>query len=272
MKRYRRKRYRHGCLLSTIIILTVASVVMLKMWQKRDIVEPDQPVSSSDENSYAAYSVVQNFAEQHNLMMSDWPDELLELLKKNPETKDFVLGYPIKKDLQPEIDLSEYENSSSMPLLMQWDERWGYSEYAGELMGLSGCGPTCLSMVCIYLLNDASYTPRYIADFAEENGFSVTGNGSAWSLISDGGERMGLDVVEIPLDESRIIRNLEVGNPIICVVGPGDFTTTGHFIVMTEYIDGKIKINDPNSRKRSNQLWEYADIEDQIINLWVCRL
>lgn len=79
-------------------------------------------------------------------------------------------------------------------------------------------------------------------------------------------------LVEIPLDESRIIRNLEVGNPIICVVGPGDFTTTGHFIVMTEYIDGKIKINDPNSRKRSNQLWEYADIEDQIINLWVCRL
>ena len=85
-------------------------------------------------------------------------------------------------------------------------------------MGLSGCGPTCLSMVCIYLLNDSQYTPRYIADFAEQYGYCVPGNGSAWTLISEGGKELGLDVIEIPLDEDR---KLEVGNPIKCNMGPG---------------------------------------------------
>ena len=100
----------------------------------------------------------------------------------------------------------------------------------------------------------------------------MDGNGSSWTLISVGGKQLGLDVVEIPLDENRIIRNLEVGNPIICVMGPGDFTSTGHFIVMTGYIDGKVRINDPNSTIRSEKLWELSEITDQIRNLWVCRV
>lgn len=214
---------------------------------------------------------VRDFAKQNGLSLSEWPEELLELLEKNPEAQEFVLNYPIRKDLNPEIDLTEYLNGNDVPLLLQWDERWGYSQYAGELMGLSGCGPTCLSMVCLYLLDDASYTPRYIAQFATENGYSVSGNGSSWTLISEGGEKLGLDVTEIPLDENRIIRNLEVGNPIICVMGPGFFTSTGHFIVLTEYEDGYVKVNDPNSPNRSEQTWKLTEVMEQIRNLWVCR-
>ena len=216
--------------------------------------------------------LIRDFARQNHLSITAWPDELIELLEKNPETKDFVLNYPLKKDLTPEIDLSEYADSENVPLLFQWDERWGYNQYAGEMMGFSGCGPTCLSMVCIYLLNDTEYTPKCIADFAETNGYSVSGNGSAWTLISSGGKELGLDVTEIPLDENRIIRNLEVGNPIICVMGPGDFTSTGHYIVLTGYADGMVTVNDPNSNARSEQLWELTSIMGQIRNLWVCRV
>lgn len=214
---------------------------------------------------------ITEFARENGKSLGAWPEELLDLLEKNPEAKDFVLNYPLKKDLEAEIDLSEYLNNDEVPLLLQWDERWGYTEYAGELMGLSGCGPTCLSMVCLYLLDDASYAPRYIAQFATENGYSVSGNGSSWTLISEGGEKLGLDVTEIPLDENRIIRNLEVGNPIICVMGPGFFTSTGHFIVMTEYEDGYVKVNDPNSPNRSEQTWKLTEVMEQIRNLWVCR-
>jgi len=181
------------------------------------------------------------------------------------------LNYPIKKDLDPTIDLSEHLDSDSVPLFLQWDERWGYTEYAGELMGLSGCGPTCLSMVCVYLLDDPIYTPKYIAAFSQQNGYGVSGSGSSWTLISEGGKKLGLDVTEIPLDENRIIKNLELGNPIICVVGPGDFTTTGHFVVMTEYADGQVKVNDPNSPDKSEKLWNLTKVMEQIKNLWVCR-
>lgn len=218
-----------------------------------------------------AEEIVATFAQSHNLQVNEWPTEMLELLLANPDATEFVLNYPLKKDETFAIDLSEYRGCESVPLLFQWDERWGYSQYGDNVMGLTGCGPTCLSMVCIYLLEDTKYDPRYIADFSVENGYCVPGSGSAWTLISKGGKKLGLDVIEIPLDENRIIRNLEVGNPIICIMGPGDFTTTGHFIVMTEYVDGKIKINDPNSKVRSEMLWEFEDIKNQIRNLWVCR-
>ncbi len=208
-----------------------------------------------------------------NLELSNdqYPAELIELMNRNPETESFVRNYPTKKDLHPEIDLKEYEDCDTVPLLLQWDERWGYEEYAGDLFGLTGCGPTCLSMVSIYLLHNTDYSPQYMAQFSQEHGYSVNGNGSSWTLISEGGPMLGLDVTEIPLDENRIIRNLEAGNPIICIMGPGDFTTSGHYIVMTGYTDGQIKVNDPNSISRSNTLWNYDDIESQIRNLWVCR-
>lgn len=262
-----------------IIFLFVILCLALVVWSRFGVDLEDtiavfsqsvQPAETVDPDS-AAMQTVRAFAREQGLSLADWPEELIVLLDKNPETEEFVLQYPLKKDNHPTYNLEDCLGSSQVPLLLQWDERWGYGEYAGELMGLSGCGPTCLSMVCIQLLQDASYTPQYVAAFAEENGYAVKGNGSAWSLISEGGKKLGLDVTEIPLDEGRIIRNLEVGNPIICVMGPGDFTTSGHFIMLTEYADGYVKVNDPNSPTRSQKQWKLTDIMPQMNNLWVCR-
>lgn len=247
----------------TVVFLAAVLLLLLKILFSTDRLQ----LGLEDRNPK-----IERFASENNLSVYDYPGELIELMHSNPETEEFVLHYPVKKDLHQAYSLEECTNCEEVPLLMQWDERWGYEEYAGELMGISGCGPTCLSMVCIYLLNDVTYDPAYIARFSEENGFSDRGNGSKWTLISEGGELLGLDVTEIPLDENRIIRNLEVDNPIICVMGPGDFTTTGHFVVMTGYENGKISILDPNSRKRSDMTWEYEDISEQIRNLWVCRI
>jgi len=48
---------------------------------------------------------------------------------------------------------------------------------------------------------------------------------------------------------------------------PGDFTTAGHFIVLTKTENGQIKVNDPNSRSRS-RFWDYETLAKQIKNLW----
>jgi hypothetical protein len=61
---------------------------------------------------------------------------------------------------------------------------------------------------------------------------------------------------------------VEADIPVIIVVGPGDFTTSGHFLVVTGYENGKFRLNDPNSRANSQKLWAYDDIKDQIRNLW----
>lgn len=258
--------------LRTYMLLSAVCKPEAEASSEADTTMHTSAIPTSDAHATEESGLLDRFASEHGLPLSAWPDSLIELLEKNPEAEAFVLHYPFKKDQSPEIDLREYIGSAQVPLFLQWDERWGYSQYSGELMGLSGCGPTCLSMVCIYLLNDPQYTPEYVAAFAEQNGYSVPGKGSSWTLISEGGKELGLDVIEIPLDETRIIQNLEAGNPIICAMGPGDFTTTGHFIVMTGFQEGKLKINDPNSPARSNTLWEYDKIKDQISNLWVCRL
>jgi len=49
----------------------------------------------------------------------------------------------------------------------------------------------------------------------------------------------------------------------------GDFTTTGHYIVLRGVKDGEFQVNDPNSVVNSEKLWSYEQIEGQIRNLWV---
>lgn len=164
-RRYRKKsNIRKIMFLVTIISFFTTILIVLKE-------EPEPAPAVSDiTKPYTFEEELADFAYRNNLSQNDWPDYLLELVNKNPETKEFVLNYPLEKDKEYEIDLSEYKNCSSVPLLMQWDERWGYKEYAGELMGISGCGPTCLSMVAIYLLNDTTLTPEYIAIFQRRVG------------------------------------------------------------------------------------------------------
>lgn len=215
--------------------------------------------------------MVEEYAKENGIDVDEYPQNLVDLLDRNKETRDFVLGYPTDKDKHFRIDMSEYKDCDSVPLFMQWDKRWGYKIYGDDVAALTACGPTCLSMVATYLLQDTKYSPEYMMDFAVDNGYCIKGGGSLWTLISEGGTKFGLDVTEIPLDKDRVIRNLEVGNPIICVMGPGYFTKKGHFIVLTGIEDGKIKVNDPNSYRNSEKLWNFDKFSSQIRNLWVLR-
>ena len=212
---------------------------------------------------------VKAYADARGIAYSEYPESLIALLERNPETEEFVLNYPFRQELP--IDLSEFDREAGVPLMMQWDPRWGYLSYGADVVGLTGCGPVCLAMAGYYVTGDAVFSPDNMVEFALENGYCSYGNGSSWTLISEGGVKLGLDVTEIPLVKSRIMDNLETGNPIVCVMGPGDFTTTGHFIVLSGTEDGRIRVNDPNSRANSDRLWTYEEMESQFRNLWVIR-
>ena len=229
--------------------------------------ETTAPILTEPPLPPTARQKIMNCAAQNNLPFSAYPESIVELLEHNPEAEDFVLQYPVRKKIP--LDLSKYDPRSGVPLFIQWDPMWGYEKYGSDVMGITGCGPTCLAMVGFYLTSDPWYNPIEIAAFAEANGYYIEGSGSSWSLISEGAEKLGFTVTEIPLDENRILANLDVGNPIICVVGPGDFTTEGHFLVLVRNIGGKIQVNDPNSPIRSGKLWDYDKLAPQFQNLWV---
>ncbi len=198
----------------------------------------------------------------------DLPDSLRRLAEDNPETLQFVRDYPRKKDERQKIDISG-DLDGTIPLFLQWDERWGYRDYGDDFMALNGCGPTCLSMVCCGLTGSKKWDPYRVAVMAEKRGYYVEGAGSSWSLMTEGAGRLGLRALDVPFDEEHILSILGQGKPVICVVGPGDFTTQGHFLVLTGTDpDGRIRLHDPNSRKRSDKSWELDRLMSQIRCLW----
>lgn len=199
---------------------------------------------------------------------AQYPDELLSALCNNPEMLDFALGYT--GTAQKASDgLKAAERREKYPLLLQWDERWGYVSYGNGCIGLKGCAPTCIAMACQILRDDRrGVTPDKVAKYAEKHGYYQTGTGTAWSLMTEGSSHFGIRGEEISLNRDSIKAELEAGHPVICSMRAGDFTTQGHFIVLASWKEGKIQVLDPNSKARSDVLWDYDRLERQIKNLW----
>lgn len=229
--------------------------------------QAEVPVFATDRER--AEYMIEVFANELGIHYTSYPEDIVAMLEKYPETEPFVRNYPLEYGNTGEIDLSDVDLSEGVPLFLQWDPRWGYMIYGNDVVGLTGCGPVCLSMAAYYLTGgDEAMTPDKIIEFAVENGYYVAGSGSSWTLISEGARLLGLQVRELPLLESDIAASLQSGEVIICNMGPGDFTTTGHYIVLTGYENGMVSINDPNSTENSGKLWSFADIQSQIENIW----
>ena len=80
--------------------------------------------------------------------------------------------------------------------------------------------------------------------------------------------KLGLSAKELPLVKGKMVDAVEAGHPVILALGKGDFTSSGHYIVLTGWVDGAFTVNDPNSRVRSGKQWTYEELEGQIRNIW----
>lgn len=198
-----------------------------------------------------------------------FPKDLWKLLIRNPEMISFVLDYPEKRGYVY-TDTVGSVTKGEIPLLCQWDRKWGYMHFGDGSIADSGCAPTALSMVITGLTGNDKITPPVVGKFAEDNGYYVYGIGSSWNLIHDGARHFGVNCRQAGLSKEAVFDALEKGEPIICSMRKGDFTQSGHFIVLVGTEDGKIRVNDPSSEKRSRMLWTYERLEPQISNLWVC--
>ena len=200
----------------------------------------------------------------------DYPEQLLEALANNPEMADFAAHYLENKGTATGEGLTENEKSQEYPLFLQWDPRWGYASYGDDsVVGLSGCGPTALSMVLYYLTGDEELTPDRIAAYSMQEGYYMSGTGTAWLLMEEAPLLYGVSVSQ-PEKNERVMRQaLDRGELIICSMRPGDFTIGGHFVVVYGYTEDGFLLNDPNCVARSRQTWSYSQIGGQIKHIWV---
>ena len=207
------------------------------------------------------------------LNLYEYSESMLKLAANNPDALDFVENYPKhKSDIKPSGSVSQEELDSAengIPRFQQWDSRWGYLTYGNDNIGINGCGPTCLSMVAAGLLKDTSKSPDAVAEFSVENNYCTVASGTAWSLMSSGAKKLGLKSESVVVGRDSIKAALEKKQPVICSMKPGDFTTTGHFIVLTGLTeDGRLMINDPNSITRSEKRWDIDTVVGQVKSAW----
>ncbi|WP_195238377.1 C39 family peptidase [Romboutsia sp. 1001285H_161024_C4] len=199
-----------------------------------------------------------------------YPKDLLDLAAKKPETIDFVSDYIYNDSkINKKISVKDDYKKGEIPLFLQWDERWGYDKYGSNFIAIDGCGSTSLAMVAVGLTGNTNINPKVVSDFAYDRGYYVEGIGSKWSLMTDGVSNFGLKGKEIPLSKEVIISTLKKGEPIIATMGPGTFTTQGHYIVLTGVDkDGNIIVNDPDSKEKSNKTWDIDIFMKETKDLW----
>ena len=223
-----------------------------------------------------AREVITLYADKHDIDEDVYPDYMVEGMVRNPEMREFVLDYPYHMEEDEDVDITsisirdDIEHTEGIPEFYQWDKRWGYRTYGSGLIGLTGCGPTCLSMVAVYLLDNDYMNPAWVARFSMDNGYYDYENysGTFWTLMSDGAAQLGLCSEEVTGEVWDIEEHLVNGEPIIAIMGPGDFTSEGHFIVLVSCEDGYLRVIDPNSRERTATLWDIDEVLPQIQGMW----
>ena len=146
----------------------------------------------------------------------------------------------------------------------QLDERWADLPYGTDNIGGYGCGPTSMAIV-VSSLTDQTVDPPTMAEWAYQNGYWCSGNGSYHSLIPGAAEGFGLQWESISTDDPQaVVDTLASGKLIVALMSKGHFTSSGHFMVLRGVTsEGKILVADPASKKRSEQEWDISIILDE---------
>lgn len=193
----------------------------------------------------------------------NYPEDLVEKAKNFPETVRFVHHY-----CHEETNVPRPRENGRVPHYLQWDTRWGYKPYCETFFASAGCGPTAMAMAIRGVNKEATVMPYDIAMRAEALGYAIADVGTDAALFSAIADEYDVSCVKIVHEKGLWKRILAEGGTIILNVGPGDFTNYGHFIVLTDYVNDKFQVLDPNSITRS-KLWSFKTLERQTKYAWL---
>lgn len=143
----------------------------------------------------------------------------------------------------------------------QTDPRWAKKPYRvpGETatIGGSGCGPTCAAMV-IETLTGQTYTPVDACAWSVAHGYKALNQGTYYGYFRPQLAAFGVECRQLlgsrlnrqpdhPIHD-QVRQYLQEGYYVIALMGPGTWTSGGHFVLLWGW-DDKVRINDPASSK-----------------------
>ena len=164
----------------------------------------------------------------------------------------------------------------------QTDPRWANISYStkGEYTTIkgSGCGPTSAAMI-LATWADKKVTPATECAWALKNGYKAYKSGTYYSYFVPAFKRYGLKCTW--LSSTNIYGNaasplhaqakaaVDRGDLVIACMGKGNWTSSGHYIVVWKIEGNTVFINDPASTKPARIRGDYSVFKKQVKYYWV---
>lgn len=128
----------------------------------------------------------------------------------------------------------------------------------GSTIGSSACGPTSLAAVLNHYKNkgqtkpndkvkNLTINPETMANLSVELKMRVCGSGTSSAFFAEVAAMYGLKAQQVS-GWNNIASEINAGHPVVASMGPGKFTTGGHFIVLHKIQGDKILIADSGPR------------------------
>lgn len=143
---------------------------------------------------------------------------------------------------------------------------WGSKMYSNhndksQTMANSGCGPTAMADVVATLKDRIQQPYKELAELSMKWGDRTYNSGTAWTFFQHVADHF--DFVKMVQTKSfdALKACLDAGGYVVCSMGPGYWTSGGHFITAWKYDATYVYCNDPASSSRKKQ--NIADFKSQ---------
>ena len=156
-------------------------------------------------------------------------------------------------------------------LYMQTDPKWANNDYSAKgektTIKAEGCGIVCSAMV-IASLADKDVTPEDTCKWSLEHGYKAPHQGTYYAYFKPQMDEYGIKCHMMnsincygkPNAEvhKEVWKALDNGDWVIAVAGKGDFTSSGHYILVWGLDQNNVLIKDPYNTKSicSKMPWE----------------
>lgn len=165
----------------------------------------------------------------------------------------------------------------------QYDDAWAKVPYNGpgendKTIKSSGCGPSCAAML-ISSLTGGKYTPRDACEWSRTHGYKYANQGTAYNYFAAQFKEFDLDCFQLSWTNvyhkpdhkihDQALDYLNKGYWLIGLAKKGLWTSGGHYIVIYDFDEKYVYVNDPNSSRFDKAKAPIETMRNDIAYYWV---
>lgn len=198
-----------------------------------------------------------------------YPDEsVVRLALREPAAIDFVSKVPTADKTSQPYDGSLTQGT--VPELYNWDSRWGFVDYAGLPLGVSGSGPTCMAMAYMGLTGSGDRSPADMAKLSADGGYDTGDAYTSSEFFTAEAAGLGLYCESPEVSSGEIVGSLQNSHPVICLVRANTLTPDAHYVICASLNeDQTVNVFDPTSSEVSSRPWSAATISSYSDTIFV---